>query len=180
MCIPLVAGIRRASDAGAFAGRVAFRARRQITKTKPSIRQDRGTGAFHRLTRRPHACPAAHTRCPAARCARLALFEPGSLRSLRGHATSLEKKEKQAARTLEVLPRGLREPDRRDGRQSRGGLEIGFEIGHRALHRLRGVFSIGILSRTALRGRCFGFSNLFLRRRHFRCELLASATSPDR
>lgn len=63
----------------AFAGRVAFRARRQITKTKPSIREDRGTGAFHRLTRRPHACPSTRAHTAERHGVWLALFEPGSL-----------------------------------------------------------------------------------------------------
>lgn len=40
-------------------------------------------------------------------------------------------------------------------------------------------FSIGILSRTALRDCWFSFSNLFLQRRHFECELLPFATFRD-
>ena len=82
MYVPARPRIRTGPDVRAFAARVAFRAGRQITKTKPSIREDRRTGAFHRLTRRPHACPGTHTRASKRRRAVwLVLFEPGSLRS---------------------------------------------------------------------------------------------------
>lgn len=87
-----------------FASRVAFRASRQITKTKPSIREEPGTGAFHRLTGRPHACSSTRTH------KRATGFEPGSLRSrLRFGVTRPRSKRKRnrLARMLEALLRGL-------------------------------------------------------------------------
>lgn len=75
-------------------GRVAFRARRQITKTKPSIREETG-GPAHSIALRgvvhthvPSSRAPAHHRCGVVVCVRTRVLaagftvsEPGSLRS---------------------------------------------------------------------------------------------------
>lgn len=83
-------------------GRVAFRARRQITKTKPSIREETGGPAHSIALRGVHThvpSRARARRCGLCACARgwlhwLWTWKPAVASTLRGHATSLEKKEK--------------------------------------------------------------------------------------
>lgn len=107
-------------------GRVAFRARRQITKTKPSIREETG-GPAHSIALRgvvhthvPSSRAPAHHRCCVVVCVRTRVLaagftvsEPGSLRSrLRFGVTRPRSKRKRRlsrrdARGLALLLCGL-------------------------------------------------------------------------
>lgn len=104
-------------------------------------RRNRGTGAFHRLTRRPHACSITCTSAQWCVCVRahacacgwlhcLWTWKPAVASTLRGHATSLEKKEKAGLLFFYVgwtwtCPTGQRSPRSRNQFNDRPWSEAG-------------------------------------------------------